>query len=248
MDDRRESDLVALNNWITGAMKRGAIAVVSHKNGDMDTIGSACALAQILGVKARACGIHMSTLASAMLETTKSDFTKMEAGNEQWPRELGGIIVVDAAGPSQIGMKLPDAPLCIIDHHSAGSEFDLKPTDIEIVWATSSTAEIILNWAESFAIDRMDHISKKMLLAGIIADTGRFRHADEGALSAAARLVADGGIDYAQFVESMESVELNHSQRVAIAKALTRVETIDAGKWFLSHTRAGTNEGIVAKP
>jgi len=45
----------------------------------------------------------------------------------------------------------------------------------------------------------------------------------------------------------MESVELNNSQRVAIAKALSRVQTLDAGKWFLSYTRAGTNEGIVAR-
>ena len=45
----------------------------------------------------------------------------------------------------------------------------------------------------------------------------------------------------------MESVELNTSQRVAIAKALSRVETLDTGRWFLSHTRAGTNEGIVAR-
>ncbi len=247
MNAQRESELAGLNNWITGAMNRGAVAIISHKNGDMDTIGSACALARILGTKARACGTHISSIAASILRETKSDFTKMSIGNEQWPRKLGGIIVVDAAGPSQIGIKLPDAPLCIIDHHSAGSEFNLGDSDFEIVWDTSSTAEIIQNWAEIYAPTRIDESSKRLLLAGIIADTGRFRHANASALASASRLVGDGDIDYSNFVEKMESVELNHSQRVAIANALKRVETLDVGDWFLSHTRAGTNEGIVAR-
>ena len=247
MDSQRKSELATLNKWITDAMNRGAIAIVAHRNGDMDTIGSACALARILGPKARACGVHMSSIASSIVNETNAEFTKMNIGDERWPRELGGVIVVDAAGPSQLGLRLPDVPLCIIDHHSAGSEFELRDDDLEIVWDSKSTSEIIQCWAEHYASNRFDDVSMRLLLAGIITDTGRFRHADGDALLSAGRLVNDGRIDYAFFVESMESVELNHSQKVAIAKALSRVETLDAGNWFLSHTKAGTNEGIVAR-
>ena len=62
LDESRLQDMNLLNQWIGGALKRGAIAVLTHRNGDMDTVGSACALAQIIGSPARACGIHLSSI------------------------------------------------------------------------------------------------------------------------------------------------------------------------------------------
>ena len=236
-----------LNLWIGESIKRGAVAVLTHRNGDMDTVGSACALANIIGPKARACGVHLSTMARTMVAKTGADFLVMDANQPTWPRNLGGVIIVDAAGPNQPGIQIPDVPKCIIDHHSAGESFEIKQSDLEINWNTCSTAEIIQLWAETYAPNRIDNQSRMLLLAGIITDTGRFRHANAGALSSAGRLADEANIDFSEFIEDMESVELNNSQRVAIAKALTRVETLDAGRWFLSYTKAGTNEGIVAR-
>lgn len=236
-----------LNQWIGSTIKRGAIAILTHRNGDMDTVGSACALANIIGPTARACGIHLSTMARAMIEKTNADFLILDENAPSWPRNLGGLIIVDAAGPSQPGIELPDVPKCIIDHHSAGESFEISDMDMEINWDTCSTAEIIFEWAEKYALSRIDTSSRMLLLAGIITDTGRFRHANSAALAIAGRLTADTEIDYSTFIEDMESVELNNSQRVAITKALSRVQTLDAGRWFLSYTRAGTNEGIVAR-
>ncbi|HIF04719.1 MAG TPA: hypothetical protein EYQ80_04825 [Candidatus Poseidoniales archaeon] len=245
MVEGRTADLAALNRWIGAALKRGAIAVLTHRNGDMDTVGSACALARIIGPMARACGLHQSTIARVLVKETGADFLQFDSSGAVWPRQLGGIIIVDAGGPTQPGVDLPDVPKCILDHHAAGGAFDLGEEDLSIVWDCCSTAEIIQCFAEAHAPDRLDSASKRLLLAGIITDTGRFRHADAHALSCAGRLGTE--LDFAAFVEGMESIELNHSQRVAIAKALTRVETLEAGQWFLSHTRAGTNEGIVAR-
>ena len=247
MSATRIEDMERLNQWIGSAIKRGAIAVLTHRNGDMDTVGSACALANIIGPPARACGIHLSTMARAMTGKTNSDFLILDERSPSWPRNLGGLIIVDAAGPNQPGIELPDVPKCIIDHHSAGESFELSVSDLEINWDTCSTAEIIYTWAEKYALSRINHESRMLLLAGIITDTGRFRHANADALAIAGRLAADAGIDYTTLIEDMESVELNNSQRVAITKALSRVQTLDAGRWFLSYTRAGTNEGIVAR-
>ena len=247
MKQSHADDLESLNTWISSAIKRGAIAIVTHRNGDMDTVGSACSMAKVIGPAARACGIHLSTIARAMVKKTKSDFLILDQNRLTWPRNLGGIIIVDAAGPSQLGITLPDVPKCIIDHHSAGDPFQLKEGDLNINWDTKSTAEIVLSWAESVDVERIDEGARMMLLAGIITDTGRFRHANADALLAAGRLASSSDIEFSDFIEDMESVELNTSQRVAIAKALSRVETLDTGRWFLSHTRAGTNEGIVAR-
>ena len=49
MSQTRVDDMERLNQWIGAAIKRGAIAVLTHRNGDMDTVGSACALANIIG-------------------------------------------------------------------------------------------------------------------------------------------------------------------------------------------------------
>ena len=247
MSQSRVEDMEHLNHWIGESIKRGAIAVLTHRNGDMDTVGSACALANIIGPNARACGVHLSTMARTMIAKTGADFLVMDANQPTWPRNLGGVIIVDAAGPNQPGIKIPDVPKCIIDHHSAGESFEIKQSDLEINWDTCSTAEIIQLWAETYAGNRIDNQSRMLLLAGIITDTGRFRHANADALSSAGRLADAAKIDFSEFIEDMESVELNNSQRVAIAKALTRVETLDAGRWFLSYTKAGTNEGIVAR-
>ncbi len=247
MIQSRVDDLESFNRWISEAIKRGAIAIVTHRNGDMDTIGSACALANVIGHSARACGIHMSSIARAMLKKTGTDFLIMDPRQVSWPRNLGGVIVVDAAGPSQLGIELPDVSKCVIDHHSAGDPFDFREGDLYINWDTNSTAEIVLSWIEYTTAERLNHETRQLLLAGIITDTGRFRHANADALLAAGRLASVEGFVFSQFIEEMESVELNKSQRVAIAKALSRVETLDTGRWFLSHTRAGTNEGIVAR-
>ena len=247
MQQSRVEDLERLNQWISTAIQRGAIAILTHRNGDMDTVGSACAMAKIIGPQARACGIHLSTIARSMLKKTGTDFLLMDPGRIEWPRNLGGVIIVDAAGPSQLGIELPSVPKCVIDHHSAGEPFVLNEDDLYVNWDTNSTAEIILHWAESVDIERIDFASRQLLLAGIVTDTGRFRHANADALLAAGRLASSDGIEFSEFIEDMESVELNNSQRVAIAKALSRVETLDTGRWFLSHTRAGTNEGIVAR-
>jgi len=247
LNQSRVDDMEHLNQWIGESIKRGAIAILTHRNGDMDTVGSACALSNIIGPSARACGTHLSTMARTVISETGSDFLILDPKSPTWPRNLGGIIIVDAAGPNQPGIVIPDVPKCIIDHHSAGESFEIGDDDLEINWDTCSTAEIIQLWAETHASTRIDNQSRMLLLAGIITDTGRFRHANADALSAAGRLADEGNIDFSGFVENMESVELNHSQRVAITKALSRVQTLDVGRWFLSHTKAGTNEGIVAR-
>ncbi len=247
MTRNRNEDLRELDVWIARNLKAGPLAILTHRNGDMDTIGSACAMQRIIGTNTRACGIHISTIAREILKQTKTDFMLLDSENPQWPRTLSGVIIVDAAGPSQPGISIPDVPKCIIDHHAASEPFDINNGDLEIRWDTCSTAEIVLAWAEKYAPERIDDEARNLLLAGIITDTGRFRHADSHALSSASRLVVGAEIDFSNFIDSMEKIELNNSQKSAIAKALSRVQTIDAGGFFLSHTRASTNEGVVAR-
>ena len=51
-----------LHTWIDDIAAKGAVAVITGKNGDMDTIGSAIALASTRP-ELMACGLHMGKLA-----------------------------------------------------------------------------------------------------------------------------------------------------------------------------------------
>jgi nanoRNase/pAp phosphatase (c-di-AMP/oligoRNAs hydrolase) len=239
-----ENDLTQLHQWVRQKSNDGAIAVVSHKNGDMDTIGSAVCLASLIGPGAKACGIHVSKVAKRVLEKVGGSFHLMNSNKPMWPRTLAGIIVVDCASYSQTGLQFPEGiPVCAIDHHQGGTGW--TEAELVICWEVSSTTEIIHRYAQQFDL-AMDEKSATLLLAGIITDTGRFKHANGGSFIAAGELINKYSLDYATFIESIEREELNHSQKMAIAKALSRLESIDAGEWFLLHTQGSTNEGIVA--
>ena len=42
--DEQQADLESFHDWLLNACSRGAVPIVTGKNGDMDTIGSAVAL------------------------------------------------------------------------------------------------------------------------------------------------------------------------------------------------------------
>ena len=44
-DEGRVEDLDSFHTWLMTAVERGPVAVITGKNGDMDTVGSAVALA-----------------------------------------------------------------------------------------------------------------------------------------------------------------------------------------------------------
>ena len=81
-------DMTPLTEWVDSAAKRGAIAVVTHRNGDMDTIGSGIVLAR--GIEnARACGLYIGTLARRMLDGYSFDFMQIDADRLAFLRSLG---------------------------------------------------------------------------------------------------------------------------------------------------------------
>ena len=115
-------NIQALSDWISLHSNNGPIAIVTHKNGDMDTIGSGIVLASSIGNNAKACGIYISPLAEKMLNGMDVEYQQIDSTRPSFPRTLSGVIVVDCASPSQIGFKLPNVPLCVLDHHSAASD------------------------------------------------------------------------------------------------------------------------------
>ena len=237
-------DLQALSDWISLHTPNGPIAVVTHKNGDMDTIGSGIVLASAIGNNAKACGIHIGSLANKILNGMVVDYLQIDETRPSLPRTLSGIIVVDCASPSQIGFKLPDVPLCVLDHHSAASD-EWPDKTLELTGNYSSTAEMVWDWIKAQGLG-LEADQATLLLAAIISDTGRFKHSRPGCHRRVAEICEESGLDIVDVIEQIESEDLNQSQRISIHKAVSRSKIQEVGKHMISITRAGTNEGVVA--
>ncbi len=237
-------NLERLADWIERATAIGAVPVLTGRNGDMDTIGSAIALAAS-NPNLLACGLHLGRLANRLCKEMNAPFRKLSK-NPSWPSKIGGIIIVDAASESQTGVTIPDGvPICVIDHHDT-CEWEFGPGDLELRSDARATTQIVFEYLKINSPNTLSEQVRKLLLAGLITDTGRFRHADQASLNCAAQILEGATFEYQEFVENVQNEEISASDRGAILKGLSRCQSIESGKWNLVHTHAGIHEGKVA--
>ena len=237
-------ELLQLNAWLSKHAAVGPVAVITGKNGDMDTIGSAIALASS-HPNLMACGLHIGRTPQRYMMRHQAPFRLLKETMTTWPKQLAGIVVVDAAAPDQTGLNLPNVPKCIIDHHATDG-WDITSDDLHLKWDVRSTTEVVARYLHRHAPQSLSPPVCEFLLAGLITDTGRFRHADAGSFSTAALLLEQSGIDYQRFIQNMEDTPTSPSDRGAILRGLQRAATTEAGPWTILRTTAGTLEGRVA--
>ena len=234
-----------LDAWLKKFTHHGAIPVVTGMNGDMDTVGSAIALASSHS-NMMACGLHLGRIAKKMCEELSAPFRKIASEHNKWPPSISAIVIVDAASPSQIGLELPvDVPKCIIDHHDT-DDWQLSENDIMIKMDVSATTEIIADYLINYSPNTLTTPVRKLLIAGMITDTGRFRHANKSSFANTSKLLEDSDIDYASLVEFIETEETSPSERGSLLRGLARAKSIDSGMWNIVHTNSGTLEGRLA--
>ena len=70
------NDLHAFHEWLSAACERGPVPVLTGKNGDMDTVGSAIALASSQP-NLMACGVHLGRTAKRVVEQLHAPFRKI---------------------------------------------------------------------------------------------------------------------------------------------------------------------------
>lgn len=244
--DQDISALMAkLDAWIDKYCSNGAVPVLTGMNGDMDTVGSAIALSSC-NSNMMACGLHLGRVAKKVCEELSAPFRKIGANHSNWPPSLSGIIIVDAASPSQTGIDLPEGvPKCIIDHHDT-DDWNLSSDDIMIKASVSATTEIITQYLSQYSPQSLTTPVRKLLIAGLITDTGRYRHAGKSAFSATVTLLEDEQIDFPSLVEFIESQETSPSERGSLLRGLERSKSIESGSWNIVYTNSGTLEGRLA--
>lgn len=239
-----QDDLQRLHAWLLHHTSQGPVAVITGKNGDMDTVGSAIALAAT-HPNMLACGLHIGRVAGRYVTKYQAPFRIINEGHPSWPKQLVAAVVVDAAAPDQTGLSLPEVPLCVIDHHATDA-WELGEGDLCLKWDARSTTEVVAAYLEQHASSALSPQVCEFLLAGLVTDTARFRHANGRSFSTASRLIERGGLDYQAFIQEMEDAPTTPSDRGAILRGLQRAETTEAGPWTILRTTAGTLEGRVA--
>ena len=92
--DSMKDDLHQLHTWLVQYTKKGPVAVITGKNGDMDTVGSAVALAAT-HPNMLACGLHIGRVASRYVAKHQPPFRVMLKAAPSWPKQLAAAVVVD---------------------------------------------------------------------------------------------------------------------------------------------------------
>jgi len=236
--------LAALHQWVTDNCSSGAVPVITGVNGDMDTVGSAISLAAS-NANMMACGLHLGRVAKRVCQKFSAPFRKI-TGYSDLPANIGGIILVDAASPSQIGIELPDdVPKCVIDHHIS-NQWDINDGDLYINMPVSATTEIIARYLSIYAPSTLTNPVRNLLLAGLLTDSGRFKHNQKSSFTTASLLLENSDIDYATFVEWLEYSPTNSSERGSLVRGLQRAKATESGSWSVIHSNCGTLEGRLA--
>ena len=233
-----------LKPWIT-KLEDGAIAVLSHKNGDMDTIGSATVLASWIGSRARATGIHADKVSRRLLQRTGMKFRLLDERHPTFPRKLSGSIAVDTGGPSQVGVEIPlGTPLFVIDHHASTS--DEWPNKAMLLSSeASSTCQIIL---ELILQDnrRIPLEWAEMIYAGIVSDTGRFKHGSEDGHRSVVRLLDSSDLIPEDVIQVIEGHGLPLDQRKRMLSSMVSMKIHNCGGLLVATAKAGSHESRIA--
>lgn len=256
-------DIQAIQQLIANPKKT---VIIPHANPDADALGSALGLGRYLEKKG-----HSVTVISP---NEYPDFLKWMAGNEAvvcYQAEVNAeevknlvtgaevIFCLDYSDPRRIDdleewLLAATATKVMIDHHLNPVSFaDLSIHDISAAATAQLVAEYIMAAGDE---DLMDAEMANCLYAGIMTDTGSFRHSNTNAnvLKTAARLVEHGAVpgDVSRWVYDTNSLNRLRFLGYALNKLLEVNDQMGVAFFVITRTdsqrfnlQTGDTEGLV---
>lgn len=206
------------------------ILFLCHKNADVDSLGSAYALQHVFGGHI---GVYdsPSTMASMLAERLKIDVVIAPDLSK-----YDIVVTVDTSTLVQTGYKSL-GKCALIDHHTPG---DLSEgCEIALARIGSSTAELVYDLYKKNGLPVDANIAFALVLA-IITDTGHFRYAGAGTFEVVGKILAEGGIRYADVTDFLGQVPADISCRIAILKAASRLTLHRVGDLLIVESRVSS--------
>ena len=219
--------------------KEDNFLILTHKNADVDAVGSALALKYYLEEKNKKVRIGCESLnkqAKIILDNLKERIDYYH-----YTDEFRNIIILDTSSIKKLGIfekaTKKAENVVVIDHHEKNVRMEKYLYYNENL---SSNSEIIYKF---FPSNNGNYL--KAILAGIIADTGHFKYADVHTFETVLDILKKG-IDL-QEVLSILKEDMNRSKKIAVLKAFKRMKIYPIDNMIIATTRIGAYEAIVAK-
>ena len=198
--------------------KRAAVAV--HENPDLDALGSAVGLMDLLSQLGAAAALHVSGAERLPQASFGPPTSSIVSGP---PADDATLYAMDTGSLPRLALELDGwhGEIVNIDHHHDNTRFG----SLNLVMPqASSVSEIVCLLADELSL-RPSPAAATALYAGISFDTGHFRHASTGPTTfrCAARLVEQGADPMAVYAELYERRSLADARLWALATLHARV-------------------------
>jgi phosphoesterase RecJ-like protein len=195
-------------------------AVAVHENPDLDALGSAVGLIDLLHQLGAAATLHVN----GDQHLPAASFAPPPGAVADGPPARGATLyAVDTGSLSRMALSLDgwQGEIVNIDHHHDNTRFGTLNL---VMPQASSVSEIVCLLADELGL-RPSPAAATALYAGISFDTGHFRHASTGPTTfrCAARLVEDGADPNAVYAELYERRTLAEARLWAAAMLHARV-------------------------
>jgi len=222
---------------LADVLASGRFTIVSHDVTDLDGIGSAIAL--------RAAYPGSEIYAPSLSKIAKRMVDELGIPLLPGPGEERTLIVDTASSELLPEGFSPREPV-IIDHHVQNE--DWSGVEGSFLWidpSASSCSEMVARFllTEKGPLDRTQAFA---LVAGILADTGNFRHADNDTVFLVAEIMRDQGISIKEVYDTLDFPD-PYALRIARLKGSQRIVFRTENGGIVAGTVLKTYEGEVAR-
>jgi nanoRNase/pAp phosphatase (c-di-AMP/oligoRNAs hydrolase) len=226
----------------------GQTLVLSHRNADIDAMGCSIALAAMFPEVTIGAVESVSRGAQNLLDSLDDRYQVVidpVVDHERSPYDR--IVFVDTATPSQVDPydRFLSGSI-VIDHHLTNHALSEVNTRYHCEPGSASCAQIVHRLAVEAGAE-VNADAALALVAGILADTERFRIAPNSALLDALTILEEGGLELADVVQAIERPVYDRSRAIAMLKAARRSEHFEIGDLILARTRVGAFEASAAR-
>jgi nanoRNase/pAp phosphatase (c-di-AMP/oligoRNAs hydrolase) len=225
------------------------VAVVCHRNADVDAYLSAYALSALMNQLSPKAEIDIITpgkttlLAKRLARIFPHRVVDENGGGEAY--EL--FVAVDVGHTELLGswlgkMRASGAFKVLVDHHpiQRTSLYDRAIVDVK----ATSAAEVVYAIYESLRAPMKGRVAQA-LLAAVLFDSQHLAIAGQSALKAVVGLIEDGAS--LEKARKMLRGEPDYGEVVARLKGAQRLEIIRIGPWVMARSRVGSFHAAVAR-
>ena len=219
---------------------KGKGLLLTHHNADLDAVSSALGLKYGLGKF----GLEMDIgVAESVSRAGKKLLGSEEIIVDPDCSKYDWVFLVETSVPEQLASVKNLRVDLILDHHPAGP----LVKGAKAVWIDEkekAAALMVFRLLKVLGVEITAEVAK-VLLAGIVADTAHLRLAERGEFLAVAELLGTG-VRFADVLNTIEG-EVDFSERVAVLRALGRIEVYRLGELLVCFTEIGSFESQTAR-